>query len=324
MNFKDNYQKLLLTSLTVVLVLGLGTSQAFAAPTGSGADIDVGTQVVAPQAEPLDCTTDSGDIVAMETSRGQSFSPHSTLETDLEANGFVVKEFDIDTDGIPSCIVKMIIPSTDVSDFCIIGNDYTPTQVTDIANWVGAGGALLLLNEWGTGPNCGDLTDEVATALGETTGSVLANRVYTAGVNYNAANPATLFSGVATWDDAAGNIYAASANSIVTDGIFPAGNPTVIAKNVGDGCVLMTSDGNWIRDGFIASNDNQQLALNAFVYLNECIEPDDIPVGGEFLSVDSAALLVAGAQANAVWILSALAVIGSVAFGALYITSKRG
>ncbi len=46
-------------------------------------------------------------------------------------------------------------------------------------------------------------------------------------------------------------------------------------------------------------------------------------VGGEFLPIDSAALILAGAQTNAVWIMSALAVIGSVAFGALYITSKK-
>ena len=46
-------------------------------------------------------------------------------------------------------------------------------------------------------------------------------------------------------------------------------------------------------------------------------------VGGESLSIDNTTLLLAGAQANSVWILSALAVIGSVAFGALYITTKR-
>jgi len=46
-------------------------------------------------------------------------------------------------------------------------------------------------------------------------------------------------------------------------------------------------------------------------------------VGGELLPIDTTALLLAGAQTNAVWILSALAVIGSVAFGALYITSKK-
>ena len=47
------------------------------------------------------------------------------------------------------------------------------------------------------------------------------------------------------------------------------------------------------------------------------------PVGGEFLSIDSTALILAGAQSNAVWLMSALAVIGSVAFGALYITTKK-
>ena len=46
-------------------------------------------------------------------------------------------------------------------------------------------------------------------------------------------------------------------------------------------------------------------------------------VGGELLPIDSTALILAGAQTNAVWIMSALAVIGSIAFGALYITSKK-
>ena len=47
------------------------------------------------------------------------------------------------------------------------------------------------------------------------------------------------------------------------------------------------------------------------------------PVGGELLLIDNMALMLAGAQTNAVWIMSALAVIGSVAFGVLYITSKK-
>lgn len=46
-------------------------------------------------------------------------------------------------------------------------------------------------------------------------------------------------------------------------------------------------------------------------------------VGGELLPIDATALLVAGAQTNAVWMLSALAVIGSLAFGALYLKTKR-
>jgi len=51
--------------------------------------------------------------------------------------------------------------------------------------------------------------------------------------------------------------------------------------------------------------------------------PSICVVGGEFLQIDSTALVLAGAQTNAVWLMSALAVIGSVAFGALYITSKK-
>jgi len=46
-------------------------------------------------------------------------------------------------------------------------------------------------------------------------------------------------------------------------------------------------------------------------------------VGGELLPIDTTALLLAGAQTNALWILSALAVIGSIAFGALYLTTKK-
>ena len=50
---------------------------------------------------------------------------------------------------------------------------------------------------------------------------------------------------------------------------------------------------------------------------------DECLVGGELLPIDTTALLLAGAQTNAVWIMSSLAVIGSIAFGALYIISKK-
>ncbi len=48
-----------------------------------------------------------------------------------------------------------------------------------------------------------------------------------------------------------------------------------------------------------------------------------VVVGGLSMGIDTTALILAGAQTNAVWLMSALAVIGSVAFGALYITSKK-
>jgi len=47
------------------------------------------------------------------------------------------------------------------------------------------------------------------------------------------------------------------------------------------------------------------------------------PVGGKLFPIDTTALLLAGIQTNALWIMSALAIIGSVAFGAVYITVKK-
>ena len=73
--------------------------------------------------------------------------------------------------------------------------------------------------------------------------------------------------------------------------------------------------GFWIE----ATDDALGSAVTVFSEFSgpECL------VGGEFLPMDNTALLLAGAQTNAVWIISALAVIGSVAFGALYLTTKR-
>lgn len=55
----------------------------------------------------------------------------------------------------------------------------------------------------------------------------------------------------------------------------------------------------------------------------DCKVEPPVVVGGELLPIDTTALLVAGAQTNAVWILSALAGIASVAFGTLYLKTKR-
>jgi len=61
-------------------------------------------------------------------------------------------------------------------------------------------------------------------------------------------------------------------------------------------------------------------------FTEDCLETADIQlceVGGELIPIDSTALILAGAQTSAVWMISALAVIGSVAFGALYLTTRR-
>ena len=49
----------------------------------------------------------------------------------------------------------------------------------------------------------------------------------------------------------------------------------------------------------------------------------DEAFAGALIPIDTTALLLAGLQTSAVWIMSALAIIGSLAFGAVYITTKK-
>jgi len=189
----------------------------------------------------------------------------------------------------------MIVTSTDANDTCV-GVPYPPGDVTLIANWVSAGGELVLLNEW---DGCGINTDPIAVALGETMASEILFMSFVSGTNFDPSNPATVFGGVTTWTTFAGNEYGASVDAIVTDGVFPAGDPSMIAKTFGAGCVLMAGDGNWVRDESIGVDDNQQLALNAVNFVNECF-----PImAGELLSVDSSALVIAGLTSMSLWMI---------------------
>jgi len=52
-------------------------------------------------------------------------------------------------------------------------------------------------------------------------------------------------------------------------------------------------------------------------------EPEEIVVGGEFLPIDSTALVLAGLQTSAIWMLPVLAGVAGSAFGILYIKSRR-
>jgi len=112
---------------------------------------------------------------------------------------------------------------------------------------------------------------------------------------------------------------------------------------LGDGMIFVTftaGAGTLVNHGTITGTANDAIRISSFgLVQNSGTLPagisnfqggtlETIPsicniVGGEIIPIDSTALLLAGAQTNAVWIMSALAVIGSVAFGALYITSKK-
>ncbi len=81
---------------------------------------------------------------------------------------------------------------------------------------------------------------------------------------------------------------------------YDSGQPALLAKAFGQGCVLLSGDSSHIHDqGVIGDVDNLLFGLNAFLFLNECF-PSDF-VGGELIPLDTTALLLAGAQMNAAW-----------------------
>jgi len=67
-----------------------------------------------------------------------------------------------------------------------------------------------------------------------------------------------------------------------------------------------------INGGFLNFDDGELQSI-----------PSICLVGGELFPINTTALLLAGIQTNALWIMSTLAIIGSVAFSAVYITVKR-
>jgi len=305
--------KLLALTLAIVLFAGIGTP-AFADPAGLGDGYDdpITLPNNAPQVAPIvDCNVDSGDIVAFETSRGVSTSIMTLWESDLQANGFVVREFDITNQGIPDCIVKMVIKSTIPPIANCANPAYTAAESTQIANWVNDGGALLLLND---NAACGPPTHPITTALGETANVGSFDATFNSGTNWDPTNPSTLWNGVTSWVYLSGSDYQPSVDTVATDGVFPSGDPIVIAKEIGDGCALIMGESDWTTDLFlfIIQADNQILALNTLLFLNECIKPDI--VGGELLPIDSTALMLAGLQSSAIWMLPVLAGIAGTGF----------
>ena len=310
--------RLLVGTLALVIIAGLSTTSfASAELTGSGEDTVVNHIAVdpIPVVPQVDCGTDTGVIVAFETSRGQSTSEHTIMINVLITEGYTVRWMDITTQDIPACVTKMVISSLGLDDSCIISPVYTPAEAADIATWVTNGGELLLLNDW---KGCGDITIPITTALGETDGATFDSPVaFVPLTNYDATNPVTLFNGVDSFEYFASTSYTSSSNAVTTDGPFPAGTQRMIAKKIDNGCAVLTADTDWARDEFIATLDNQNLALNTILYLNECAEP--VVVGGELLPIDSTALLLAGAQSTTWMIPVVLSVLGI----GLFVVSRK-
>jgi len=309
---------LLAATLAFVLVAGLGTP-AFA-DISSGSEDPISPAVISPQQvpnTPVDCGTDAGlDVVAIDVSKGAGWGLMQTLADDLVLNGFTVRTTDIETNNVPSCVVKLMINNLIEFADCQPMTPYSQTAIDRVVNFVNAGGAVLINHD---NSACDNVVDPISAAFGIIDNSVSISPGLAEGTNYLNGNPPILWDGVVSWTPIVGTSFVPSAESVATLGVFPAGDGAMELREPGNGCVLASPDTNWLDDGFIGSNSHQQLALNVFLFLNDCIEDEPIVVGGQIIPIDATSLLLAGAQTFS-WMIPV--VLSGIGIG-LFVVSRK-
>ena len=124
----NNTQKFLAGTIALVLVMGM-TSPAFAVSIG-GTDGETTLPVDTLTAPVVDCAVDTGEVIAWDTSKVATGTQYDTLMADLSGQGFTVREVNISTDGIPSCIVKLVVPSLG-SNTCVTAQSRGAVEAPD-------------------------------------------------------------------------------------------------------------------------------------------------------------------------------------------------
>jgi len=289
----------------IALMLGLSSIPAFADDAMGNNDPTPSSNIAQVILDiPVDCGVDAGlDVVALDVARGQSWSSLQLAGQILEINGFTLRTINIETGDIPFCVVKLMINNIAAGGSCT-GAPYSPAAVNRVVSFVNNGGAAFINHE---NTLCDEFVDPISSAFGITNNVILGApnpNVLLQGINFLIGNPPTLWNGVNGWFILGWTSFVPSAESVATIGNFPAGDGAMELRQPGSGCVLASNDSNWILDAFILNNDNQQLVLNAFLFLNECITQ---PIGGVLIPIDSTALLLAGAQMNAAWLIPVVA-----------------
>ena len=311
---------------TILLIGVIGTQDAFAGtspdlviPEWSDTsltlnELAVPNAIVSPQVVPtnVDCNVDS-NVVAWDTTSNPlpnipSVDRWQIIADDIEANlGVTVREVQF-TNSVPGCIDTLVLT------LCCVGSGpMGAVKEATIIDWVNDGGTVFIQNDFGQ--------------FGAGHEAFLSNFGISSAIPGSGNNPSLDFDqNHPIMDGVTGlvfNTYTTyftdgTLDTVAEDNNFP--DPAVmLAGPFGSGCVVITSDHNWSTDtGGITNLDNRLVANNifAFLFLKDCIEP----VGGEFLPIDSTALLLAGLQTSAIWMLPVLA--GAVGIGAFYIKTR--
>ena len=262
-------------------------------------------------AGPVDCAAFAPPIVAYDIAKGQPASDVESFLNDLILAGFSVGTI---SGSIPACVDILIVQN--ISGTLGLPAHYTAAEAEAIKRWVDAGHALMAFSEWGA-YRAG--TEAIFAAFGYSLGEPGAvtdtgdfdSRGGSDWVIYQSDNfaPHPILKGVDSIVFPRSSWLSPSASAIVTSdaNAKPPGVPVMAALASGAGCVVLSSDSNWLTDvtlnprtqaGYF-KRDNAVLARQAVSWLNGCGQsPTAWPGGPYSLGVGESLLLDGSASSD--------------------------
>ncbi|MCB8944467.1 MAG: PKD domain-containing protein [Ardenticatenaceae bacterium] len=259
-----------------------------------------------PLTDPVDCATLPPPVVGFEISKGQIPQDVMGFLSALEADGFSVGTVDLSGGPIPACVAVLWIQGLAQNSF--LTANYSASEAALLQSWVASGHGLLAGGDWGPfkastqaifqafgylqmGSNTGVVSDP-------TDSDPAAPPVITdTWVIYQPDNfaPHPLYANVGEVEFLRSSWLAATPSAILTtDGdASPAQVPGMAAGSVGNGCVILTADSNWLSqyDNAYLKKDNLLAGRQSVAWLVDCAalsvsktaDPDPVSPGATLL-----------------------------------------
>ncbi len=257
---------------------------------------------------PVNCATFTPPVVAYDTTKGQSPFDVQSFLSDLTLDGFSVGTI---SGSIPACVNILIVRG--ISGTLALATPYTNAEAATIKSWVDAGRALMVLSDWGAF-RAG--TDAIFAAFGYSQGGPNAltdpNDFDPIGgsdwVIYQSDNFAahSILEGVASAELLRSSWLSQTAGAIITSDANsnPRSVPVMAAITSGAGCVVLSTDSDWLgnalplsRAGY-SKRDNALLARQAMGWLNSCGRGPIARPGGPYVVYEGSSVTLDGSASS--------------------------
>ena len=257
---------------------------------------------------PVDCATFAPPVVAYDISKSQSAFDVDSFLNDLVFDGFSVGTI---SGSIPACVDVLIVRG--ISGTLGLPSPYTAAEAASMKSWVDAGHALMVSGDWGA---YGAGTEAIFAAFGYSQGGPNAltdpNDFDPIGgsdwVIYQPDNFALhpILEGVTSVEFLRGSWLSPTTAAIITSDAnsSPPSVPVMAAFASGVGCVVLSTDSDWMADALPLSRagyfkrDNALMARQTVSWLNSCgLGPTARP-GGPYTVNEGSSVMLSGAASS--------------------------